>query len=163
MIKVSRSGFLTLNRVKYKCSFGKNGFTKNKYEGDLKTPIGVFKFLDCYYRSDRTLKPITKLPCIKIKKNMGWCDDPRSKHYNKLIKLPFKHRYEKLMRKDHLYDILITINYNTNPIKKNLGSAIFIHVANSEYKPTKGCIGLKKKDLLLLLKEIDNNTKIRLI
>ncbi|MBM5788165.1 MAG: transpeptidase, partial [Pelagibacterales bacterium] len=73
MIKISRLGFLTLNKKKYKCSFGKNGFTRNKREGDFKTPVGIFKILDCYYRHDRTSKPVTNLNCIKIKKNMGWC------------------------------------------------------------------------------------------
>jgi len=162
MIKISRLGFLTLNKKKYKCSFGKNGFTRNKREGDLKTPIGIFKILDCYYRQDRILKPVTSLNCIKIKKNMGWCDDPKSKLYNQLVKLPFKYSYEKLARKDNCYDILVVINYNMQPAKKNLGSAIFIHIAHSNYKPTKGCIALKKDDLLLLLKDVKNNAQIKI-
>jgi len=162
MITVSRSGLLTLNKKKYKCCFGKKGFTRNKGEGDLKTPIGVFKILDCYYRHDRISKPVTNLNCIKKKKNMGWCDDPKSKLYNQLVKLPFKYRYEKLCRKDNCYDILVVINYNMQPVKKNLGSAIFIHIAKSNYKPTKGCIALKKKDFLLLLKDVKCNAKIKI-
>lgn len=163
MIRVFRSGFLTLNKSKYKCSFGKNGFTKNKKEGDLKTPIGTFKILDCYYRSDKILKPKTKLNCIKIQNNMGWCNDPRSKQYNKIIKLPYKYTYERLARKDCLYDILLVTSYNMKPIKKNLGSAIFIHIAKSRYKPTEGCIGLKKEDLLKLINQIKRNTKIKIV
>ncbi|MBM5787926.1 MAG: transpeptidase [Pelagibacterales bacterium] len=162
MIRVFRSGFLTFNKNKYKCSFGKNGFTKNKIEGDLKTPIGNFKVLDCFYRPDRVLKPKTNLNCKKIKKNMAWCDDPKSKEYNKLVSLPFKNRYEKLFRKDQCYDILITINHNIRPIKKNLGSAIFMHIAKKGYKRTEGCITLKKKDILALLKLIDKNTRIKI-
>jgi len=163
MIKISKSGFLTLNKKKYKCSFGKKGFTRNKREGDLKTPIGIFKILDCYYRHDRTPKPVTNLNCIKIKKNMGWCDDPKSELYNRLVKLPFNYRYEKLLRKDSCYDILVVLNYNMQPVKKNLGSAIFIHLAKSNYKKTNGCIALKKKDFLLFLKDVKYNTKIKII
>jgi len=163
MIKVFRSGFLTFNKKKYKCSFGKNGFTNNKREGDLKTPIGIFKVLNCYYRSDRIIKPKTKLNCIKIKKNMGWCNDSFSNQYNKIIKLPYKYSHEKFTRKDTIYDILIVINYNMNPIKKNLGSAIFIHIAKPKYKPTEGCIGLKKKDLLSVLRYLKQDTKIKII
>ncbi len=162
MIKISKSGFLTLNRVKYKCSFGKNGFTKNKLEGDLKTPVGIFKFLNCYYRSDRTLKPLTNVPCIKIKKDMGWCDDPLSKDYNKPIILPSKFTHEKLYRKDNIYDIFLVINYNINPIKKFLGSAIFLHIAKYNYKPTKGCVSISKKNLIYLLKNINTDTKIKI-
>jgi len=162
MIKISKSGFLTLNRVKYKCSFGKNGFTKNKLEGDLKTPVGIFKFLNCYYRSDRTLKPLTYVPCIKIKKDMGWCDDPLSEDYNKPITLPSKFSHEKLYRKDNMYDIFLVINYNINPTKKFLGSAIFLHIANYNYKPTKGCVSISKKNLIYLLKNINTDTKIKI-
>lgn len=163
MIKVFKSGFLTFNKNKYKCSFGKNGFTKNKKEGDFKTPIGTFKILDCYYRSDRIFRPKTKLNCIKIKNDMGWCDDPLSKQYNKIIKLPFKYTCEELARTDRLYDILLVISYNMKPVKKNLGSAIFIHIAKPRYKPTEGCIGLKKEDLLSLIKQIKRNTKIKIV
>jgi len=162
MIRVSRLGFLTLNKKKYKCSFGKKGFTCKKREGDLKTPVGIFKILDCFYRADRIPKPRTKLKCKKIKKNMGWCDDSKSIDYNKLVTLPYEHSHEKLFRKDYCYDILITISYNTKHIKKNLGSAIFIHIAKRNYKKTKGCIALKKKDILELLKCTNKNNKIKI-
>ena len=71
---------------------------------------------------------------------MGWCDDPKSKKYNKLIKLPFHISYEKLYKKENIYDIILVLNYNMNPIIKNKGSAIFIHVAKKNYKKTEGCI-----------------------
>jgi len=162
MIRVSRLGFLTLKKKKYKCSFGKKGFTSNKREGDLKTPVGTFKILNCYWRADRIFKPRTQLNCKKIVKNMVWCDDTNSIDYNKLVTLPCEHSYEKLFRKDHCYDILITISYNMQPIKKNLGSAIFIHIAKRDYKRTNGCIALKKKDILELLKCTNKNTEIKI-
>ena len=75
---------------------------------------------------------------------MGWCDDPKSENYNKLIKLPSKFSYEKLYRKDNLYDLILILNYNISPTIKNKGSAIFIHIKNGNFKKTKGCITLKK-------------------
>ena len=91
---------------------------------------------------------------------MGWCDDPNSKNYNRLIELPTQYRYEKLHRKDNIYDLVVVLNYNMNPIIKNKGSAIFIHIAKKNYKKTAGCIGLKKDHLIKLIKKIKKNTKV---
>ena len=147
----------------FKCSIGKNGFKKNKKEGDNATPRGTFGIGDLYYRSDRIEKPITKLNIIKIRKNMGWCDDPKSKLYNKLIKIKknIKVNYEKLYRKDHKYDLLILIKYNYKKPIKFKGSAIFLHLTKN-YSPTQGCIVLKKKDFLILNKIINKKTKIKI-
>ena len=82
---------------------------------------------------------------------MGWCDDVRSKKYNKEIIFPFKHRAEKLYRKDKIYDLFINIKYNYKPVIKGNGSAIFLHVAKKKYKPTKGCIAISKFDFLKIL------------
>ena len=154
---------LKVDDFKFRCSIGKNGKSKKKREGDKKTPIGKFTIENLYYRSDRIQKPFTNLKCIKIEKNMGWCDDPLDiKNYNKLIKLNKKIKCEKLYRKDHNYDLLIPIKYNfLKPIKFK-GSCIFIHLTN-DYKPTLGCIALKKKDFLIILKLINNKTKIKII
>ena len=97
---------------------------------------------------------------IKIKKNMGWCDDPRSRNYNKLIKLPSIYRHEKLFKKENIYDIILVLNYNMRPIKKNKGSAIFIHVSKKNFRKTKGCVAIQKRDLLKIVKEIKKNTKV---
>jgi len=163
MIRILRSGFLTFYKNKFKCSFGKNGFTKNKREGDLKTPLGHFKIIKCYYRPDRVKKPITKIKCIQITKNMGWCDDPLSPKYNKLIRLPYNYHYEKLFKKDHTYDLILVLNYNLNPVKKLHGSAIFIHIAKRNFKPTLGCIALQKEDLIIILKKLHSNTVVKII
>ena len=143
----------------FKCCIGKNGLTKFKKEGDGKTPKGIFKIEHLYFRKDRIKKPLTKLKCIEIKRNMGWCDDVKNKKYNKLIKINKNCSHEKLFRKDKKYDLLIPIKYNFNKIIPWKGSCIFIHLT-SDYKPTAGCIALKKKDLLILLKLINKNSKI---
>ena len=146
----------------FKCSIGKKGLTKKKIEGDRKTPIGAFSLGNLYYRADRNSKLLTKLKCIKIKKFMGWCDDIKSKkRYNKMIDVRNKLGHEKLYRNDYKYDLMIPINYNTQKTKLGKGSAIFLHLTKN-YKPTAGCIALKKKDFLIMLRLINKKTKIRL-
>jgi len=145
----------------FKCCIGKNGLTKFKKEGDGKTPKGTFKLGHLYFRKDRIKKPLTKLKCVEIKRNMGWCDDVKEKNYNKLIKINENFSHEKLFRKDKKYDLLIPIKYNFDKIIPGKGSCIFIHLT-SNYKPTAGCIALKEKDLLILLKLINKKTKIKI-
>ena len=161
LIKVKNKDKLIVDCFKLKCCIGKSGIKANKVEGDKSTPSGIFHLGNVYYRSDRVKKPLTKLKCIKINKNMVWCNDPFSKFYNKKIKANKKIKHEKLFRVDYKYNYLIVIKYNYLKTIPNKGSAIFIHLTKN-YKPTVGCIGLKEKDLLILLKLIDTKTKIKI-
>ena len=162
IICIKNKHSLVVDDFKFKCCIGKNGKSKKKKEGDRKTPIGYFAIENLYYRADRIKKPSTNLKSIKIQKNMGWCDDPSNlKNYNKLIKINEKIKCEKLYRKDHNYDLMIPIKYNfLKPIKYK-GSCIFIHLTNN-YKPTLGCVAMKKKDFLIMLKLINKKTKIKI-
>tara|TARA_Y200000002_G_C22565253_1_gene614212 strand:- start:395 stop:889 length:495 start_codon:yes stop_codon:yes gene_type:complete len=153
---------LEINEFKFKCCIGKKGLTRYKKEGDKKTPIGKFEIENLYFRKDRIEKPLTSLKCIEIKKNMGWCDDISfPKKYNKLIKIEKKIRHEKLKRKDHKYDLLIPIKYNFKKPITGKGSCIFIHLTE-DFKPTDGCIALKEKDFLIMLKLIKKTSKIKI-
>ena len=162
-IIVKNKETLLIDEFKFKCSVGKKGFSKNKKEGDLKTPAGIFELGKIYYRPDRIEKPLSKLQTTTIKKNMGWCDDPKSKYYNKLItiKKKLKINYEKLYRRDHKYDFFILIKYNYKKPLKGKGSAIFLHLTKN-YLPTKGCIAITKKDFIILIKLINKKTKIKI-
>ena len=146
----------------FKCSIGKLGITYKKIEGDKKTPKGIFKLEKLYYRKDRIKLPLTKLKCIPIKKNMGWCNDLKNKkNYNKLIKINQKISHEKMYRFDKKYDLVIPIKYNFLKPKLGKGSAIFLHITKN-YKPTAGCIAVKEQDFLILLKLINKKTKIKI-
>ena len=79
IIYIKNKHSLKIDDFYLKCCIGKNGLSKNKKEGDKKTPIGRFSIEKLYYRSDRIKKPLTRLKCIKIQKEMGWCDDPLDK------------------------------------------------------------------------------------
>ena len=162
MIIIKKSGYLEYKNLKFRCALGKAGIKKKKKEGDNITPEGPFKIIRVYYRRDKIKNISTLIKKKEIKKKIGWCDDPVSSFYNKEIKLPSKFSHEKLYRKDNLYDLILVLNYNINPIIKNKGSAIFIHIAKKNYKPTAGCIALKKRDLVELLKKIKKNTKIKI-
>jgi len=162
MIVVKKTGYLIFKNLKFRCSVGKAGIKNKKKEGDNITPKGIFKLLKLYYRADKIKKIDTELKKIKIKKNMGWCDDPKSRHYNKVIKIPNNFSYEKLYRNDNIYDLIIVLSYNISPTIKNKGSAIFIHIAKDKYLPTQGCIALKKIHLIKILKEIKLNTLIKI-
>ena len=152
--------YLTFKNYKAKCAIGKKGIGSKKKEGDLITPRGKYKVKYILYRKDRIKKIQSEMSVIKIEKNMGWCDDPRSRNYNKLIKLPSIYRHEKLFKKENIYDIILVLNYNMRPIKKNKGSAIFIHVSKKNFRKTEGCVAIQKRDLLKIVKEIKKNTKV---
>ncbi len=162
-ILVKNKHTLQIDEFRFKCCIGKNGTTANKKEGDKKTPKGTFEIQHLYFRKDRKQKPPTLLKCIEIKKNMGWCDDIRfPKKYNKLCKIEKNIRSEKLTRKDNKYDLLIPIKYNFKRPISGRGSCIFIHLTK-DYKPTAGCVALREKDFLIMLKLIRKNSKIKII
>ena len=152
---------LILDKYRIKCAIGKRGIGNKKREGDKITPKGKFKIKTIMYRKDRESHFKSKITKLPIKRNMGWCDDPYNKKYNKEIFLNKKNKGEKLFRRDNSYDILIVIEYNTKKVQPFKGSAIFIHLTKN-YKPTQGCIALKKNDLLILLKIIDKKSKIKI-
>ena len=158
-IKIKKH-LLLYKDYKLKCAIGKSGIISSKKEGDLATPKGTFELGTFYYRKDNNKPLKCKIKKKIIKKKMGWCNDSRSKKYNKEISFPFKYGAEKLYRKDKIYDLFINIKYNFSPVIKERGSAIFLHITNGKYKPTKGCIAIAKKDFLKILPFINNKTKI---
>ncbi|MDA7715601.1 L,D-transpeptidase family protein [Pelagibacteraceae bacterium] len=154
--------YLTYDNYKVKCAVGKRGIGSKKKEGDFITPKGQYKIKYLLYRKDRVGTIQTKLKKFIIKRYMGWCDDPNSKKYNKLVYLPFNCNYENIYRRENIYDIILVLDYNMRPIKKGKGSAIFIHIAKKNYKKTKGCVAIKKTDLLKIIQKLKINTKVKI-
>jgi len=153
---------LFFDKYKVKCAIGKRGIGIEKSEGDRITPTGKFKIKYILYRKDRVLRLKTKLKKFPLKKNMGWCDDPRSKFYNKLIRFPTKYNAEKLYKSNNTYDIILVLDFNLSPIRKNKGSAIFIHVAKKNYSSTAGCIAVSKKNIKKIVKNINKKTVVNI-
>jgi L,D-peptidoglycan transpeptidase YkuD (ErfK/YbiS/YcfS/YnhG family) len=153
---------LVLDNYKIKCAVGKRGIGIKKREGDNITPKGIFKIKSIMYRKDRISTFKSKINSFVIQKEMGWCDDPESKQYNKLIKFPFNFSAEKLYRTDNIYDIVLVLDFNSNPVRKNKGSAIFIHIAKKNYGSTEGCVAISKRDLKIIIKKINKKTIINI-
>ena len=160
IIHVKNKNTLIIDDFNFKCCVGKSGLKSNKIEGDNSTPKGLFNLKKLYFRKDRVGFQNCKIKKRVITKNIAWCDDPYHKKYNSEIYIINNKKKEKFYRKDCKYDYLITINHNDNktPFK---GSAIFIHLTN-DYKPTAGCIAIKKNDFEIILKLINQKTKIRI-
>jgi len=150
----------------YRCAIGKHGVTKDKVEGDGKTPIGEFPLRQLYVRMDKIVKNKLKyvsLPVQAIKPEDGWCDDPKNKDYNKLVNLHnFDHSisHETMYRTDDKYNILLVVGYNDDPIVPGKGSAIFVHVATPEYSGTAGCVAFSEADLLRILAKLNDKSKL---
>lgn len=153
---------LTFRKKDYRCAIGKNGFASDKKEGDGCTPIGTFELRECWYRPDRLAMPKTLLPVKIISEQDGWCDAPEAPEYNRHVRLPFAANHEKLWREEALYDLIIPLGYNDNPITPGKGSAIFMHVAKEDYSGTEGCIALNREDLLEILPHLSITTQIQI-
>ena len=161
LIHLKNKDKLIVDDFKFRCCMGKSGTKKSKIEGDNSTPKGIFTLGTLYYRKDRVKKPVTNLKTKIIKSNLGWCNDPKHIFYNKEIKIQKKIRHEKLYHKDQKYDYFLVINYNIKKTLPNRGSAIFLHLTKN-YKPTAGCIAIKKNDFIKLSKIINNKTRIKI-
>ena len=160
IIHVPNKNTLIIDDFRLRCCVGKKGLNSNKKEGDYSTPKGLFHLRKLYFRKDRIGTPKCKINKKSIKKNMAWCDNPNHKKYNEEIKTFNKSHKENLYRGDHKYDFIISISHNEKKIP-GIGSAVFIHLTD-DYKPTEGCVALIKKDFEILLKLIDQETKIKI-
>jgi L,D-peptidoglycan transpeptidase YkuD (ErfK/YbiS/YcfS/YnhG family) len=160
IIHVPNKNTLIIDNFKLRCCVGKKGLNFNKKEIDYSTPKGLFSLRKLYFRKDRVGIPNCKINKKIIKKDMAWCDDQNHKKYNEEIKTENKNLKERLYRKDHKYDYIITISHNEKKTPGK-GSAVFIHLTD-DYKSTAGCVALKKKDFEILLKLIDKKTKIKI-
>jgi len=157
-VLIDPNGFVCFAKHRWRCALGRGGLRQDKREGDGATPVGTFGLGRVFFRPDKCVKPPqSDLECIEITSSMGWCDDPLHVDYNCLITLPHPAHHERLWRDDDLYDVVVEVLHNTNPVHPGRGSAIFIHIAKPNYEPTEGCIALKKQHLLDLLRKINKN------
>lgn len=153
---------LTFNGRSYPCAIGRAGFASDKKEGDNCTPLGVFALRECWYRKDRLDAPETRLPLIMTSREDGWCDDPKSPDYNRRVILPYARSHETMWREDGVYDIVVPLGYNDDPVVPGRGSAIFMHLIRGDYEPTEGCIALAKPHLLEILARCGTDTRIEI-
>lgn len=144
-------GRIRLGNHTFPCALGRSALTTRKQEGDGATPMGVFRLLCVLYRSDRIARPITALPAEPIRPDDGWCDAPEDRNYNRPVRLPYAASTETLFRTDRVYDIIVCLEHNVTPRKRNAGSAIFFHLARPGYTPTEGCIAVSEPHMRRIL------------
>jgi L,D-peptidoglycan transpeptidase YkuD (ErfK/YbiS/YcfS/YnhG family) len=137
---------------------GKGGVKVDKKEGDGATPAGTFPLRKVLYRSDRVDMPKTKLARDEITPDTGWCDDPADGEYNREVILPYPAHHEELFRDDHIYDVVVVLGYNDDPVVKGRGSAVFLHLARENYTPTEGCVAVSLADMVRILEEVSEDT-----
>jgi L,D-peptidoglycan transpeptidase YkuD (ErfK/YbiS/YcfS/YnhG family) len=135
---------------------GRNGFAAagGKREGDGKTPSGIYH-MQMTFGYDESVK--TKMPYRQALTDDTWVDDPNSGDYNRWVK-KFETRaasYEMMKRDDNLYKYGIVIEYNTDPVIKGNGSAIFLHIWKGEGIPTAGCVAVSEEDIIKILGWLD--------
>jgi L,D-peptidoglycan transpeptidase YkuD (ErfK/YbiS/YcfS/YnhG family) len=161
MIEVAADGWLDWPGGRVPCALGRGGVTRDKREGDGATPAGIFPLRALRYRADRVGHPATGLERIPIQPADGWCDDPDDPAYNRPVRLPFPAHHERMHRPDGLYDLVVPLGYNDDPVVPGRGSAIFLHVCRPDRGPTEGCIAIARDDLLALLVLCGPGTRLR--
>jgi len=136
------NGMVVFGGLSVPCALGRSGIARRKREGDGATPAGSLAFVGVYYRPDRIPRPTTDLPVFPLKPYSAWCDDPSDRRYNRPVRLPFPAGHERLWRADHLYDLVVVLDYNLASPRPGAGSAIFFHIAAPDFSPTLGCIAV---------------------
>jgi len=150
-IDVFADGVLRVAEATFRCALGRSGVRRDKREGDGATPVGAFPLRRILYRADRLGLPATALPAERIRPEDGWCDDPADPLYNRQIRLPYPARHEILWREDGLYDMVVVIGHNDEPVVPGAGSAVFLHAAAPDFAPTEGCVALARPALIALV------------
>jgi L,D-peptidoglycan transpeptidase YkuD (ErfK/YbiS/YcfS/YnhG family) len=153
-------GFIVAGGLQAPCALGRAGRSAHKREGDGATPVGRFRLIGALYRPDRLSRPRTALPATAIAPTSGWCDDPADRAYNRPVELPYAGRHERLWRDDHLYDLVVVIDYNVTRPRKGAGSAIFLHLATPDFSPTAGCVAVSLPTMRRLLPRLGPGTMI---
>ena len=151
---------LTAGRLVLSCALGRAGPILRKREGDGGTPIGRHRVLGAFYRPDRIRRPATPLRLVAIRPTDGWCDAPGDRHYNRPVRLPYPASHERMWREDALYDLVLDLDWNRNPVRPGRGSAIFLHSARPGFRPTEGCIAVERRAIRRLVERIGPHTRI---
>ena len=159
-IIVTGDGHLGFGGARWRCALGRGGIVAGKREGDGGTPVGRFPLRRLLYRPDRVAAPETRLPVRALTPTDGWCDDPGDPAYNRPVTLPFAASHETMWREDNIYDVVVVLGHNDDPPVAGRGSAIFLHVARPDYRPTEGCVALALDDLLAVLAGCGPETRL---
>ena len=152
------------NGLTCQCALGRGGVVAadQKREGDGTSPQGIWQMKRVFYRPDRLARPETVLPLVPLRETDGWCDAPGHSLYNRPVTLPFAASHEKLWREDHVYDLIVELSHNSDPVVPALGSAVFFHLAHDDFRPTEGCVAISRQHMLQVLQDSTQKTSIKI-
>lgn len=156
-------GLMAVGGAVFRCALGRTGATVLKREGDGATPAARLRPAWGYLRPPRASAPPALIALRPIDRNLGWCDAPADRNYNRPVRLPYGASHERMLRDDRLYDVLIVLDWNLRPRKRNRGSAIFLHIARPGLQPTEGCIAVEPAVMRRLLPLLSRKTVIRVL
>jgi L,D-peptidoglycan transpeptidase YkuD (ErfK/YbiS/YcfS/YnhG family) len=145
---------------RWSCAVGRGGVRADKVEGDDATPAGCWPIRRILYRADRLQPPTTVFPSEPLQPHDGWCDAPGDPRYNKLVRLPYSGSHERLWRDDEIYDCIVVLGHNDDPVRSGAGSAIFLHVARGDLAATEGCLALHRADLMAFLRAAAPSSRV---
>ncbi len=156
ILRATSDGRFRFGDVETRCVLGKGGViaASEKREGDGASPIGAWPIRRVLWRADRGPMPETALPVAPIARDDGWCDAPDDPAYNRIVKHPYPASAEQLWREDHAYDIVVVLGYNDAPVRAGMGSAIFWHIAQPDWRGTEGCVAVTESDMRAALKGV---------
>ena len=160
--RVTKDGTISGQGMSFRCAIGRGGMrdAARKTERDGTTPVGTWTLKTVFWRADRIDRPVTPLKTVPLHPDDGWCDEPGDVLYNCPVKRPYPASNEQMWREDDAYNVVVELDHNSDPVKPNAGSAIFIHIAKPDYSATEGCVALKLEDLLQVLEKCGKDTQI---
>jgi L,D-peptidoglycan transpeptidase YkuD (ErfK/YbiS/YcfS/YnhG family) len=154
------TGWAKLGDLQWRCALGSSGITADKVEGDACTPAGRFAIRRLFYRPDRVREIACAVPIQPMSPADGWCDEPGDPAYNRLVTRPYPARHEAMWREDAIYDLVLVIGHNDDPVVPGKGSAVFLHLARPDFGPTEGCVAFARADFIRLLGSLDRSTHV---
>jgi D-alanyl-D-alanine dipeptidase len=133
--------------------------TPRKVEGDNKVPAGIFGLGTVFGYAPARSADWLKMRYLPLTKTIEGVDDPRSRHYNRLVDKSKVTRVdwltsEKMRRDDHLYKWGVYVDHNAAAIP-GAGSCIFLHIWKNSSTATTGCTAMAEDDLVELIRWLD--------
>ncbi|MBX3584780.1 MAG: L,D-transpeptidase [Rhizobiaceae bacterium] len=151
-------GLLVAGNVVFPCALGRGGISANKREGDGATPLARMRLLSGYFRADHVSGRRTRLRMQPIAADLGWCEVPMDRNYNRPVRIPYGASHETMRRDDRLYDYCIVMDWNISARRIGRGSAIFFHLARPGFTPTQGCVAVTERVMARLLPLLSDRT-----
>lgn len=156
-------GLLQVGATVFPCALGSGGISADKREGDGATPLATMRLLSGYFRRDHFATGQTRLAMHAIAPDLGWCEVPDDRNYNRPVKIPYRASHERMKRDDRLYDACLVLDWNIRPRRRGRGSAIFFHLARPGFTPTQGCVAVTARVMARLLPHLSNRTVLKVL